>query len=61
MYYICLQVKYSLHLLDRNENLIFSTDFRKTLKYKISRKSVQWKSSCSMRMDGQTYRQTRRR
>jgi hypothetical protein len=30
----------------------FSSDFRKMLKYQISRKSVQWEPSCSMRTDG---------
>jgi hypothetical protein len=32
---------------------IFSTDFRSSLKYKISSKSVQLKPSCSTRTDGQ--------
>jgi len=32
--YIFLHVKYLLFLSDFKENLIFSTDFRKTLKYK---------------------------
>jgi len=27
------------------------TDFRKTLKYQTSLDSIQWKTSCSMRMD----------
>jgi hypothetical protein len=44
--------KVPLFLSDCNENLITSTDFRKILMYKISRKSVQWEQSCSMR-DGQ--------
>jgi hypothetical protein len=31
-----------------------STDFRRIPKYQISRKSVPWKPSCSMRTEGQT-------
>jgi len=37
-----------------NESRIFSKDFQKIFKYKISRKSVQWQPSCSIRTDGQT-------
>jgi len=29
-------------------------DFRKILKYQISRKSIQWEPSCSMRNDRRT-------
>jgi len=47
-------VKYQLFLSDFNETLIFSTVLRKTLKYNISRKSVQWEPSCSIRTDGRT-------
>jgi len=32
------------------------TDFRKICRYRISRKFVHWKPSCSMRSDGWTYR-----
>ena len=53
---IHVHVKYLLFLSDFNESLIFSTDFRKIFAYKISRKSVQWEPSCSMRTDGLTDR-----
>jgi hypothetical protein len=48
--YIDLHVKYTLLFFGFNETS-FSTDFRKILKYQISRKSVQWEPSCSMRTD----------
>ena len=51
-------VKCPLFLSDFNENLIFSTDFRKPLNYQISLKPFQWEPSCSMRTDGRTNRQT---
>jgi len=35
--------------------LEFFGQFRKIFKYIISRKSVQWQPSCSMRTDGQTW------
>jgi hypothetical protein len=54
----CLHVKYPLFLSDFNETRISSTDFRKTLKYQISWKSVQWERSCSMRTDRRTDGQT---
>jgi hypothetical protein len=41
-------------LSDFNKNLIFDTDFRRIIKYQISRKSVQWEPNCSVRTDGQT-------
>jgi len=43
-------------LSDITEARIFSTDFRKLLKYQFSPKSVQWEPSCSMRTDGETDR-----
>jgi hypothetical protein len=57
---IVLHVKYQLFLSSFSENGIFITDFRKILKYQISWKSVQWKQSCPMRMDGRTDGQTDR-
>jgi hypothetical protein len=47
--YIRLYIKYPLFLSYLNKNLIFWTYFRKTFKYTISRKSVQWEPNCSMR------------
>jgi len=44
---IIVRFDWNLHFLDRF--------FKKILKDKISRKSVQWESSCSIRTDGQTY------
>jgi len=37
-----------------NSNLIFTTEFRDILKYNISRKSVQWEPSSSMRTESKT-------
>ena len=54
--YIGLHVKYLLVLSDFNGTWIFSADFRRILKNKISRKSVHWEPSCSTRTDGRTDR-----
>jgi len=53
--YACLHVKKSFFLLDFNKTWIFSTDFRKILKYLISRKSVRWEPCCSMRVGRKTW------
>ena len=51
--YVSLHVKYLLPLSDFNKTLIFSTGFRKILKY-ISWKSFLWEPSFPIRMDRQT-------
>ena len=48
--YIGLHVRHSLMKLEFPRQI-----FEKILKYKISRNSVQWEKSCSMRTDGRTY------
>ena len=45
--YIGVHMQCLLLLSDYNKSLIFSTDFRKTLKYKIPLKPVQWEQSFS--------------
>jgi len=49
--YIGLRVKYPLFLSGFNEPWIFPTGFRKILRHQISRKSIQWAPSSSMRSD----------
>ena len=48
---ISIHVKNQLFLLDSNKIWIFSIDFRKILKYKISGQSVRWQLMCSVRTD----------
>jgi len=52
--YIGLNAKYPLFLSGFNETWIFSTDFRKVLKYEISWESVQLQPSCYTRTERQT-------
>ena len=55
--YVVLRVKYPLLLSEFNGASIFSTYFRKILKYQVSWHSAQWKPSITMRTyrtDGQT-------
>ena len=56
--YIGLHAIYPLCLSHFNEIWIFSTNFRKIPKYKLSWKPVHCEPSCSLRTDGQTERRT---
>jgi len=51
IYYVGLQVKFPLFLSDFNSTWIFSTDYRKILKYKILQKSVQLEQGRCTRTD----------
>jgi len=57
---ICPCVKYRLFLSAISGIWIFSTDLGKIFKYQTSWKSIKWKSTCSMRTDGQAGRQAGR-
>jgi hypothetical protein len=52
--FVGLNVMYPLFWSDFYEPWIFSTNFKKMLKYQISRKSMQWEPSCSKQTDRQT-------
>jgi len=52
---MCIGFHVKLFLLYFNEPLSSSTDYRKILKYRISRKSAQWDPSFFFQADGQTY------
>jgi hypothetical protein len=54
--YIGLHANHPLFLSDFDDIQSFSTNFRKLLKCQISRKSVKWEPSCSMRTTGRTDR-----
>jgi hypothetical protein len=50
--YIGLHVRYPLFLSDFIDTCILSAYFQEILKYEISRQSVFWEQSCSMRTNG---------
>jgi hypothetical protein len=54
---LCLHVLYPVFLSDFNKYHVFSTDFWKNLKYKISSISCLWEPSCSL----WTYKQREKR
>ena len=53
--YIGLRIMYPLFLSYFNETWLFLTDFQKIIKHQISWQSFQWKLSCSIQMDGETW------
>jgi len=54
MQYASLRLKFPLFFFNCDEISVSSTQFRKTLKYQMSFKSVRWEPSFSMRTDGLT-------
>ena len=52
----CYSCKVSVIIVCFNKTWIFSTNFRKILKYQISWKSVWWEPSCSTRTEGRADR-----
>jgi hypothetical protein len=54
-----LRIKYPFFLSDYINTRIFSKYFRKILKNQISWKSIEWETSCPMRIDRHTLRSCR--